>query len=859
MGTEKPLEVLIVTHTHWDREWYRSFQQFRARLVDAIDSLLDLLDADPGYHFLLDGQAITVEDYLEVRPEQRPRLAAACAAGRVAIGPWYTQPDSLLPGGEAHVRNLLEGRRVAETIAPRASRIAYVPDSFGHPSQFPQLFAGFGLGPFVYWRGDGDVTAAFGPVWRWQGGGGAEVTAVRLPGGYFNAGNVTGNADAAVGRLKRFAASAPTIGGKVLLMNGVDHSPPDATVGVVAERLAADAGWTVRRGLLEHLADGLEAGDAPVYSGELRGAASANLLPGTYSSWMPVKLRNREAETLLLAWLEPFTVLAAAAGLADERPSLRHAWRRVIARQAHDSICGCSIDAVMRQVLCDLEDVVDFVRATRSRLLERLAGAPTDRLVPFEAAQDVAVFNPSPHTRSDVVRLAIDVHPSFGGHCEGLDAHPWILAGLMQQGFAVDGVPARVVLSEDPDRLRLVSTVPPLDIEFVASDVPALGWKRVRLEPAPRVEDACDEGTAITNGRITVRAAADGTLELCAGDRTWSGLAAILDEGDCGDTYDFAPCPGDAGAALESVRIQRRIHANGIQALSVHAVHAVHARLSEDRTHRSADKIPVPVTITASVNPVTDRVDLAVRIDNTAADHRVRLLFPTGVPATEATVATTFDVVRQSTAPVTGEGWKHVPPDTFPSQGWVSVGGLTVVAPGLPDCSVTPAGEIRVTLLRATGCISRADHPERPEPAGPGSLTPGAQMPGVLEARLALFAGIDPRAAQDAETGLTAVIAARHPLLPEGEAMLAIEPREILLSSWKPAEDGDGAIVRVLNPTGTERDVELRFGLPVRSVEAVRLDEGPTAEPAALDGRVVRVRVAPRGLRSVRVRIQCSS
>jgi alpha-mannosidase len=855
MGTEKPMEVLIVTHTHWDREWYRSFQQFRARLVDAIDSLLDLLDADPGYHFLLDGQAITVEDYLEIRPEQRPRLAAACAAGRVSIGPWYTQPDSLLPGGEAHVRNLLEGRRVAETIAPRASRIAYVPDSFGHPAQFPQLFGGFGLGPFVYWRGDGDATAAFGPVWRWQAGGGTEVTAVRLPGGYFNAGNVTGNVDAAVDRLKRFAATAPLINGKVLLMNGVDHSPPDATVGVVAGRLAAKAGWNVRRGLLEHLAEGLDASDAPVYSGELRGAVSANLLPGTYSSWMPVKLRNREAETLLLAWLEPFTVLAGAAGLADERPSLRHAWRRVIARQAHDSICGCSIDAVMRQVLCDLEDVVDFARATRSRLVERLAGAPTDRLVPFEAAQDLAVFNPSPHMRSDVVRLAIDVHPSFGGHCEGLDAHPWILAGLMQQGFTVDGVPARVVVSEDPDRLRLVSTVPPLDVEFLATDVPALGWKRVRLEPVIRVDDVCDEGTEITNGRITVRAAADGTLSFSAGDRTWSGLAAILDEGDCGDTYDFAPCPGDQGAVLETVRIERRVHANGIQALSVHAVHAVHARLSDDRTHRSNETVPMPVTITASVSPATDRVDLTVKVENPATDHRVRLVFPTGRPAVEALVATTFDVVARSTTLPAGEGWKQAPTETFPAQGWVAAGGLTVVAPGLPECSVAPDGKIRVTLLRATGCISRADHPARPEPAGPGSLTPGAQAPGILEARLALFAGVNPRAAQDAETGLCAVIAAPQPRLPEGEAMLGIEPREILLSSWKPAEDGDGSIVRVLNPTGSERDVELRFGLPVRSVEAVRLDEEPSGDTAVLDGGVVRIRVAPHGLRSVRVRI----
>ena len=57
-------EILIVSHTHWDREWYRTFEAFRARLVDTVDRVLDLLDEDPGWAFLLDGQAIVVEDYL---------------------------------------------------------------------------------------------------------------------------------------------------------------------------------------------------------------------------------------------------------------------------------------------------------------------------------------------------------------------------------------------------------------------------------------------------------------------------------------------------------------------------------------------------------------------------------------------------------------------------------------------------------------------------------------------------------------------------------------------------------------------------------------------------------------------------
>ena len=104
--------VAVVPHTHWDREWYRTFESFRARLVDTVDRVLDQLDEDPGWRFLLDGQSIVVEDYLAVRPGSRDRLVGAVRSGRLAIGPWYVQPDSLLPSGESNVRNLLEGKRV---------------------------------------------------------------------------------------------------------------------------------------------------------------------------------------------------------------------------------------------------------------------------------------------------------------------------------------------------------------------------------------------------------------------------------------------------------------------------------------------------------------------------------------------------------------------------------------------------------------------------------------------------------------------------------------------------------------------------------------------------------------------------
>jgi alpha-mannosidase/mannosylglycerate hydrolase len=181
----------------------------------------------------------------------------------------------------------------------------------------------------------------------------------------------------------------------------------------------------------------------------------------------------------------------------------------------------------------------------------------------------------------------------------------------------------------------------------------------------------------------------------------------------------------------------------------------------------------------------------------------------------------------------------------------VSANGLTVVAPGLPEAEVTDEGTIAITLLRAIGWLARFDLRSRPVPAGPVMPIPDAQLRGPLEARLALLGGVDPIAARDAELGLWALLAGPEPLLPAGEALLALEPSGLVLSSLKPAEEGGGLVVRLLNPTGVPLTAILRPGLPVRSARAVRLDEEPASDPVTFDRGVIRFDVPPHALRSV--------
>src|SRR5512135_2928922 len=103
-SASKQYTVYVIPHTHWDREWYATFQQFRMRLVHVVDALLDLMERDSSYtHFNLDAQTIVLQDYLEIRPEKRELLKKLVHEGRLGVGPWYVLPDEFLVSGEAMV------------------------------------------------------------------------------------------------------------------------------------------------------------------------------------------------------------------------------------------------------------------------------------------------------------------------------------------------------------------------------------------------------------------------------------------------------------------------------------------------------------------------------------------------------------------------------------------------------------------------------------------------------------------------------------------------------------------------------------------------------------------------------------
>ncbi|MEE8476185.1 MAG: glycosyl hydrolase-related protein [Myxococcota bacterium] len=863
------MKAILVTHSHWDREWYRTFQDFRARLVDLVDHVLELCAADSGYRFLLDGQTIVIEDYLEIRPERARDLARLCAEGRVAIGPWYVQPDSLLPSGEAHVRNLLLGRRVGEALGP-VSRVGYTPDSFGHPAQFPQLFAGFGIASFVYWRGNGSEIDTLPAEYDWEAPDGSRVIACHLAKGYFAAATAPGadleRSGDVIGERARELAEK-TRSEVVLLLNGIDHAAPEPRSEALAKEIARASGFEVQRGLLDDFVAFVSEADTerPCHSGELIGARVAPLLPGVWSTRTWIKLANRRAEAALEGWAEPWAALARRFGLADERPALRLAWKELLKNQAHDSICGCSRDEVHEQMRPRFDAAHELADQTTKRCLERMAGLGVDRGAPWSDEFDLLVANPSARQRTDVVRFPMDFHPYVVPSPNPAEAvHPTVLRDLGAMGFTANGSPARLVPAET-GRMKLLPERGVFDLEFLARDVPALGFRRIQIRRAPDgletsdvVEEVVPGGAeaVIEADAVRVSLREDGCFDVRIGDRSWFGLGELENSGDRGDSYDYDEVRGEGpGLEVTSVFAQRRRHPGGVQELRVVRRLRLPAHLESTRENRSAETVTFEIETVLRVAPEVARVDIDLRVDNTAEDHRLRLLFPVDGSVERFEAATTFDVAERVPGPQPDSGWLQPAPATFPHQGFVHANGLCVVAPGLPEAELVRGdpSRIAITLLRCVGSLARADLRSRPGPAGPGTDTPGAQCAGPLRARLHVLAGLDPVGAREAELGLRAVTCGDAPLVAEGAPLVEVEPAALLLSALKPAEDGEGLVLRVSNPTAVPQQARVTLGFPFREARPLRLDEEPGEHPIAREGASLRFSVPPHALRTVRI------
>jgi alpha-mannosidase len=925
----------VVSHTHWDREWYLPFQEFRFRLVGLVDRLLDLLERDPEYcFFTLDGQTIVLDDYLEIRPEAEARLRQLVQDGRLATGPWYILPDEFLAGPEAMVRNLLFGERGCRRFTAGRQpmeRIGYLPDPFGHISQLPQIAHEFGLEALCFWRGVGEAPTEF----RWAAPDGSECLVLHLRGSYSNGAWL---AQDECGFIKDLAAARDALAPHaatphLLVMQGTDHMEPRPDLPARLQAAETALGHAVVHSTLPAYLEAVRAdlGDEglaalPLLRGELRSPQRAHLLPAVLSARMWIKQWNARCETLLTRWAEPFAALAEqATGSAPHRSSLRKAWEWLLKNHPHDSICGCSTDQVhdeMRTRFAWCEQIAEQVtRASLETLARQVNTAPAES-PPEQSGWRLLVFNPSAFARTDRVRIRLRPAPAgdwrildatgeevpcrlvsqaaheqldtpmdratLRGWLDRIEASDGNIGGDMslhhlrtriRQGVAhldvttiagmEGGSPAEVLADHLLHARSLVAdkgiqgfhvrVVEDLgaEVEFLARDIPSLGYGRFTLHEAPgagvppRPPAPPDPPLTIENEFFAVEAnATDGTLTVT--DKLTGlvlrGANRLVDGGDRGDEYTYCQPENDllvdGPAAPPTIR---KVEDEAGSTLEIKAVyHLPRALATGVRSRRSSELVEMAFTSRASLTPGTRRVEFETTVRNRARDHRLRVHFPTPIVTQRSWADSHFDVVdRPVELPIGTKSWAEQPSGAHPQLTFADVSdgelGVMLVNRGLPEYEVLPATvdeegvTLALTLLRCVGWLSRGDLHNRDGHAGPAVPTPGAQCPGehTFHYALAPHSGNYLTASREAQAFNAPMRALRTSLhegsLPPSASFLQVSPAAVVVSTIKPPEAGEGMILRLYNSAATPVVARIKLLQPFEEVNRVPMSEaGPT-------------------------------
>ena len=879
----------LIPHTHWDREWYLPHAAFQARLVPVLDDLLSRLARDPAYRsFLLDGQTVLIEDYLQVRPERGAEIRALGRDGRLALGPWYVLADELIPSGEALVRNLLLGAAdVARYADGHRLDVLYSPDAFGHPARWPLLAREFGIKYGVLWRG----LSGPGDLYRWD-----NVLVWHLPPSGYEIGAAL---PAERERLRhawepvREQLARRARGTSVALFVGADHHAAHPDVGALRDLLAElDPANGFRVSRLEEFFQALEpsASRAPALSGELRAPAGAGGtwgLQGVHGTRAPLKRANSELELWLERFAEPLAALARRGGGRDRQPLLDFAWRALVRCQFHDTLAGTVSDVVADAVRARHQEIAALAREIVRGAVHDLVGHDPDaaRERGGGGTPTLVVWNPAARPRGGVVVADLTfflrdifVGPPASGRLprERDDYRPFALGGANGSS-----VPVQILSrAEAFERIEAERHYPDQDavtrvrVAFRLSSlpVPGLGFNVLTLrEPTPADRGADDVvrvgARTLANNRLSVQLAGNGSLiirDFQTGER-FEGLLRLESEPDAGDAYTFSP-----GARTQHERSAPRVTVRKIAAGplvgALEARFTVPAGMSPSGSGGGA----VGVRLLVCVHAESPLVRCTLDVDNRGLYHRFRARFRTGLAGVPITAGGPFGTVTRDNGETherSNHGLFEASPRTAPAHRFAAAArgarGLALFAPGFFEYEWTAHGDLLFTILRAIGQLSRDDLPARPGHAAWPTEIPGAQCLGPTRVELALAcvtsAGVArgdalPALWEDGFVPLRGYWLRDAGELSHHSPNVTLEGAGLVVSAVKPAHAGSPMVLRCYNATDQNVAGAWRFGGGMRSVHRVRADERESA-PLALEsrGHVVRFAAEPHEVVSLLV------
>lgn len=790
----------VVNHTHWDREWYESYETYRGKLLEAIDLILDALDRGQFEYFMLDGQTVVLEDLKEVLEQSKmERVEKYIREGKIDIGPWYVLPDEFLVSGESLIRNLQRGIEISKEYG-REDFVGYLPDTFGHIGQLPQIFKGLGIKWALLFRG---VISNKSEEY-FLGSDGTRIKTLVLPlrTGYYNHFLSYKEYEEEFRKFIKDIEKYST-NGDMLLLNGADHLIPCENLkdrlDILSEKMKLEIKQTNLIKYTENL-DKVELLEEIV--GEQRDGSKAFILTNVLSTRTYLKKQNQEVEDEITLVTEPMELIKSICNGEYKHKMLDHSWKTLLKNHPHDSICGCSIDKVHKEMEVRNSKLVDMLKS-----IEYFAAK---HVISWKAIDNkkLYVFNPHPYK----YKIPIDVTLELPIEVNWFNI-------LDKNGNIVDMVihskEKKNTFKADVDLEPSWYEVNEFKVSFLG-EFNSIGYKEYHIENTITNTINSMLESKLENKFIKVEIGIDGYINIKnkITGKEYNGMNQIVSSIDSGDEYTYSPPIFDK---LSRARIKNidYIKSNSLyQEMVINYVLLQPSGLSGDRKSLEGE---IESTIEVRVKLINDSCSLyfETKVNNNAKDQRLRVVFPVGKRVYEYFTDVSFDVVKRT--PLVNSSYyvdkmKEMKVNTFPTDSYVKVPKeFSLLHIGLQECEVGVYGKendgVYLTLLRGVGWLSRDDMSTRGGNAGPMFKTPDAQCLGEHIFKYGITFEENP--AYEARIMRISPNVILGNEIKEGlEDILSIDNKKVLVSAFY-KDNKENTVLRVFNTGCSNEEVNI--------------------------------------------------
>ena len=398
----KKADVYYVGHAHIDMNWLWTWPETIDVCHRTWNSAMNLMDEFPDFHFVQSQPGAYVPIQAQF-PEEFRRMQEHRERGQWdTVGGLWDESDTDIPSGEGLARSLFLGQRFYKQNFGAYATTAWLPDSFGHSWQLPQLYHLAGMDAYYHMRPDTGL-----PLTWWEGEDGTRIlTANAQP--Y--------NADVDRGQLvepwnERKRSGLP----ENLVVFGVgDHGGgPTREQILKIEQFKDDpilpaVHMTGIGSYFEGLKSRSGAASIPVVDHDLQYVSM-----GCYTTHADLKKALRDSENALYS-AEALNSLAAMAGSSYPADTLEANWKPTAFAQFHDIACGSAIHSTYDWMLEQLRPTIQSSRDEQKKALDALT-AQIDTTGP---GVPIAVWNPLSFARDDVVQVAL---PNAGSYRSVVD------------------------------------------------------------------------------------------------------------------------------------------------------------------------------------------------------------------------------------------------------------------------------------------------------------------------------------------------------------------------------------------------------------------------------------------------------